>query len=107
MKKEYDFKKMTLKRRGTLPALPDQESTNNKIRITIALDKEVVDYFKSEAKHPGAFPYQTQINQALRQLIGKTITIKSRENMEELKKELLHDPSFIQKLLKEIERRHK
>lgn len=57
MKKEYDLKKLKVKRRGVLPALQAEEPTSNKVRITISLDKDVVDYFKKEATHQGVFPY--------------------------------------------------
>ena len=104
MKKEYDLKKLKVKRRGVLPAL-HAEKASNKVRITISLDKDVVDYFKSEATHPGAFPYQTQINQALRQLIDKWHGT-NHSGIEELKAELLHDSLFIRELAKELQRRH-
>ena len=105
MKKEYDLKTLKVKRRGVLPALQAEESASNKLRITIALDKDVVNYFKAEATHPGAFPYQTQINQALRQLIDKWHGT-SHDDIEELKTKLLHDPAFIRELAEEVERRH-
>ena len=81
MKNEYDLKKMKVKRRGILPALQAEKAAGNKVRITISLDKEVVDYFKCESNHPGAFPYQTQINQALRQLIDKRQDAGDIENI--------------------------
>ena len=106
MKKEYDLKKLKMKRRGVLSALQAEESVSNKVRITISLDKDVVDYFKEEATHPGAFPYQTQINQALRQLINKWHGMGVvHGDVEELKSELLHDPAFIRELAKELNRR--
>ncbi|GAB4393517.1 MAG: hypothetical protein Tsb005_12160 [Gammaproteobacteria bacterium] len=106
MKKEYELKKLKVKRRGVLPALQAEDTASNKVRITIALDKDVVDYFKEEAAHPGAFPYQTQINQALRQLIDKRHgTGAAHGDIEELKSELLHDPAFIRELAKALARR--
>lgn len=106
MKKEYDLKKLKVKRRGVLPALRTEESTSNKVRITISLDKDVVDYFKEEATRPGAFPYQTQINQALRQLIDQWHKKSKGSEIEDLKDELLHDTKFIRKLAKEVNERH-
>lgn len=44
----------------------DIRAAETKVQITIWLDSDVVDYFKSLAGAPG---YQTLINQALRQLI--------------------------------------
>lgn len=37
-----------------------------KIRITISLDADVLEYFKRRAAQPNAAPYQTQINNELR-----------------------------------------
>lgn len=105
MKKGYDLKELKVKRRGILPALQTEELTSNKVRITIALDKEVVDYFKMEARHPGAFPYQTQINQALRKLIDKWHGT-GYGDLEELKEDLLHDAAFIRELAKEVSQRN-
>ncbi|MBN2701116.1 MAG: BrnA antitoxin family protein [Methylothermaceae bacterium] len=56
MKKEYDFSKG---KRG--PVIP-QES--GKTRITIRLDTDILDWFRSQVK--GGGNYQTLINQALR-----------------------------------------
>jgi uncharacterized protein (DUF4415 family) len=104
MKKEYDVKKLKVKRRGVLPGLKGQSADSAKIKITISLDKDVVDYFKSEADKPGAFPYQTQINQALRSLIGRWHQAGSHEDIELLKKELLSDPGFIKQVVKLVAR---
>lgn len=71
MRKEYDLKKLKVKRRGLLPTIEAQKKSEQKVRITISLDRDIVDYFKSEAEHPGAFSYQAQINQALRKLLHK------------------------------------
>ncbi len=103
MKKEYDVKKLKVKRRGVLSGLKGQSADSAKIKITISLDKDVVDYFKSEADKPGTFPYQTQINQALRSLIGRWHQ-GSHEDIELLKEELLNDPGFIKQVVKLIAR---
>lgn len=105
MKKAYNLKKLKVKRRGVLPALQAEETVSNKVRITISLDKDVIDFFKSEAKHPGAFPYQTQINHALRQLIEKRHDA-SHDDIEKLKSELLNDMAFIHELAKKVGRSH-
>lgn len=99
MKKEYDIKNLKVKRRGILPELKGQSVDTVKIKITISLDNDVVEYFKSEANKPGAFPYQTQINQALRSLIGKWHQ-GGYEHIESLKSELLNDPEFINQVVK-------
>jgi uncharacterized protein (DUF4415 family) len=55
-----------------------------KIKITIYLDADIIDFFKQRAKEPNASPYQTQINNELRAIIEQTedkpITISMLEN---------------------------
>lgn len=43
------------------------EPRNVKVHISIKFDADIVEYFKARASRPGAAPYQTQINQALRE----------------------------------------
>lgn len=105
MKKEYDVEKLKVKRRGVLPGLKGQSANAAKIKITISLDKDVIDYFKTEAGKLGAFPYQTQINQALRKLIDQWRAGHDDE-IEELKAELLNDAAFIRKLAKKVDQGH-
>lgn len=66
MKKEYDFSKA---KRGVFRKLPplEERARHTKVRITIMLDLDVLDFFKKRAAERGAPPYQTQINQALRE----------------------------------------
>jgi len=52
------------------------EKNVRKVRINIMLDEDIVEYFKQRAALPNAAPYQTQINQALRQIInGKRLSV--------------------------------
>jgi uncharacterized protein (DUF4415 family) len=97
MRKEYDLKTLKVKRRGVLPGLAESGEQQSKVRITIALDKDIVDHFKAEAQKPGALPYQTQINQALR-LAMQTAT-------EGVKEALINDPDFIRAVANEINQR--
>ncbi len=48
-----------------------RERPVKKIRINIMLDEDIVEHFKRRAARPHAPPYQTQINQVLRKVIGK------------------------------------
>lgn len=59
MKKEYDFSKG---KRG-----PVFESPQGKTRITIRLDNDILDWFRSQAQTAGGGNYQTLINIALRE----------------------------------------
>ena len=103
MKPEYDLKKMKVKRRGVLPAM-SAKTEHAKVRITISLDNDVIQYFKSEAKHPGTLPYQTQINQALRHLIDEPRGASN--DIAEIKATLLHDKVFIKEVAKLIGKSH-
>lgn len=61
MKPEYDFSKG--KRGAVLPMPPGKE------RITIRLDKDVLDWFRQQATVQGGGNYQTAINQVLKEYI--------------------------------------
>jgi len=43
---------------------------NCKVRVTMYLDADVVEYFKRRAARANAAPYQTQINSALRSFVA-------------------------------------
>jgi uncharacterized protein (DUF4415 family) len=58
MKKEYDFSKG---RRGAVLKVPP-----DKIRVTIRLDKDILDWFRQRVDDAGGGNYQTLINEALR-----------------------------------------
>ena len=69
MKKQYDFSKG---KRGRVVAEPPVDP--GKVRITIRLDEDLVDYFGAIADRSGGKAgYQTLINSALREYVdGKT-----------------------------------
>jgi|UniRef100_A0A7C3UZX3 uncharacterized protein (DUF4415 family) len=58
MKKEYDFSHG--KRGPVVPAPP------GKVRLTIRLDAEILDWFWNKVNEQGGGNYQTMINEALR-----------------------------------------
>lgn len=58
MKAKYDFSKG--KRGAVLPA------SGNKVRITIRLDRDIVDWFRSKVEEQGGGNYQSMLNDALR-----------------------------------------
>ena len=58
MKAKYDFSKG---KRGTV--LP---SSGKKVRITIRLDRDIIDWFRSKVEEQGGGSYQTMLNDALR-----------------------------------------
>ena len=58
MKAKYDFSKG--KRGAVLP------SSEKKVRITIRLDRDIIDWFRSKVEEQGGGNYQTMLNDALR-----------------------------------------
>jgi uncharacterized protein (DUF4415 family) len=58
MKAKYDFSKA--KRGAVLP------QSGNKVRITIRLDRDIVDWFRKQVEKQGGGNYQTMLNDALR-----------------------------------------
>lgn len=70
MRKDYDFSKG---KRGPVVSAPP-----GKGRITIRLDQDVIDWFKSQVDEAGGGNYQTLINKALREYMAQT-----REPLEE------------------------
>ena len=63
MRDEYDFSKG--KRGAVIPPDP------NKVRITIRLDADIISYFKEQVHKAGGGNYQTMINNALKEYLGK------------------------------------
>ena len=62
MKKEYDFSKA--KRGAVLPVSGD------KVRITIRIDGDILEWFREQTHEAGGGSYQTAINRALRDHIA-------------------------------------
>ncbi|MBW2643423.1 MAG: BrnA antitoxin family protein [Deltaproteobacteria bacterium] len=63
MKAKYDFNKG--KRGAVLP------SSGKKVRITIRLDRDIIDWFRSKVEEQGGGNYQTMLNDALRKHIER------------------------------------
>jgi uncharacterized protein (DUF4415 family) len=61
MKAKYDFSKG--KRGAVLPP------TGKKVRITIRLDRDIVDWFRAKVEEQGGGNYQSMLNDALRKHI--------------------------------------
>ena len=61
MKKNYDFSKA---KRGAVLSIPP-----GKTRITIRIDDDVLEWFRTRAHDAGGGNYQTMLNQALREYV--------------------------------------
>jgi len=79
MRKEYDFS--TAKRGPIIPSEP------GKTRITIRIDNEILDWFRTQVHKAGGGSYQTLINDALKDhLRGKQLeSLLRRVIREEIK----------------------
>ncbi len=67
MRKEYDFSKGWRSEFWKHMPPPDQLARHTKERITIFIDLDILNFFRARATKRGKPPYQTQINQALRE----------------------------------------
>ena len=86
MKREYDLSKG---KRGAVVPLPPE-----KVRITIRLDHDIVDYFRDQVRKAHRGNYQTLINEALRdhlrrpsivEQVGAEVRTVLREELEKVK----------------------
>jgi uncharacterized protein (DUF4415 family) len=70
MRREYDFSKGQRGRYASRIGKGDTDLKNVKVRVTLYLDGDVVEYFKRRASEENAAPYQAQINSELRRIMG-------------------------------------
>ncbi len=79
MKLEYDFSKG---KRGAIAPI-----AKGKIRITIRLDDDILEWFRAEANNKDGDNYQTSINEALRQHIHQ----QTEESLESVLRRVLRE----------------
>ncbi len=72
MKKEFDFSKAKRSALWKRMPPPGQLDRHAKGRITIFIDLDILNFFKARAATRGKPPYQTQMNQALREFMEGT-----------------------------------
>ena len=84
MKSEYDFSKA---KRGSVVRPP-----SGKTRITIRLDTDVLEWFRSDADAAGGGNYQTLINGILRDFVEKRT-----EKLEETLRRVLREEFKLKK----------
>jgi uncharacterized protein (DUF4415 family) len=72
----------------------DTDLKNCKVRVTMCLDADIVEWFKKRASQPDAAAYQTQINSALRRHIERSANEPSAQ--------LVNDDRFIQAVAKRV-----
>lgn len=69
-----------------------------KSRVNIMLDADIIEFFKQQASAKGGLPYQTQINQALRQFMENA----KEPNNEVITMKMLDNPAFISTLAEKL-----
>jgi uncharacterized protein (DUF4415 family) len=90
-----DSKKFKRLPRGSfLAKAGEAEPRNTKVRISILIDLDVLNFFKQRASKTGALAYQTQINQILR------AHMKGKESVDA--NTLAQDDRFIRAVAKRV-----
>lgn len=69
-----------------------------KVKISMYLDGDIVEYFRKRAENPNAAPYQTQINNELRKVMENDTYEKN-----EVQEKLLNNEEFLRALKKKLE----
>jgi uncharacterized protein (DUF4415 family) len=69
-----------------------------KLKVTILLDADVIDFYKEQAAKLGNLPYQTQINQELR----KAMENAKKPAIEVVTVEMLENPQFLANLASKL-----
>jgi uncharacterized protein (DUF4415 family) len=98
----YRYERGGFKRRH-----PDYSPQTSKVKISILLDADVLAYFRARAERPHAAPYQTQINQELRQLMERDQRQSAKSAVAGDYADLLDDPAFIEAVAERVEERRK
>lgn len=69
-----------------------------KSKISLYLDKDILEYFRQRAESPDAAPYQTQINHELRRVMEND----SRE-IQSIENDILNNEEFLRALKEKLE----
>jgi uncharacterized protein (DUF4415 family) len=89
-------------RHNIKPGEIDTSLKNIKIAISIRLDADILEHFKKLAQRPGSAPYQTLINETLRQCIEN----QNQSNGLDLQRnQLINDDAFIDAIVTKIKQR--
>jgi uncharacterized protein (DUF4415 family) len=69
---------------------PDYDPKTAKVKISMYIDKDILNFFRARAAKPHAAPYQTQINQALREFMERSANAATAKRAD-----LLEDEEFV------------
>jgi len=72
--------------------------SDQKIKISIYVDADVLDFFKEQAAQPNSAPYQTQINNELRIAMER----KQQTQSEVVTLTMLENPEFLSTLAEKL-----
>jgi uncharacterized protein (DUF4415 family) len=98
---EIDERLNKMKRlpRGSFKAKKGATNLENcKVKISLYLDGDILEYFKKRAAPPDAAPYQTQINNELRRIMEND----SRE-IASIENDILNNEEFLRALKEKLE----
>jgi uncharacterized protein (DUF4415 family) len=95
-KLDAELAKMKRLPRGRFKTKPGETDPRNcKVKVTMYIDADVLEYFKNRAEQPNAAPYQTQINNELRKVMER--------GSEAAENNILNDTKFLKALKKKLE----
>lgn len=72
-----------------------------KIKMTMFIDYDILQHFRSRADKPNAAPYQTQINQELRAAMERDLA-EEENKLDEVAKKLLSNPKFLEAISEKL-----
>ncbi len=75
----------------------DSSLSNSKVKISLYLDADILEYFRARAEPPNAAPYQTQINHELRKIMEAQAAEKVT-----LEPSILHNEAFLRALKEKL-----
>ncbi len=85
--------------RGSSKAKPNATKLENcKVKISLYIDGDILEYFRQRAEPPHAAPYQTQINNELRRIMENGSTDAAN-----LEKDILNNVEFLRALKEKLE----
>ena len=101
VEEEIDLRLDKMKRlpRGSFKSKKGATNLENcKVKISMYLDADILEYFRARAETPNSAPYQTQINNELRRIMENDAReVKSIEN------DILNNEEFLHALKAKLE----
>ena len=72
-----------------------------KIKMTMFIDYDILQHFRSRADKPNAAPYQTQINQELRAAMERDLA-EEENKLDDVAEKLLSNPKFLEAISEKL-----